>query len=44
MGWLVNNKGMVGTTLSITDNKTGAHGGSNRDDNSAHGDGGGNGQ
>ena len=40
MGWLEDNKGMVGTTLSITDNKTSAHGGSNRDDNPAQGDGG----
>ncbi len=42
MGWLVNNKGMVGTTLSITENKTGVHGGSNGDDisnDSAQGDG-----
>ncbi len=28
VGWLINNKGMVGTTLSITDNKTRVHGGS----------------
>jgi hypothetical protein len=40
MRWLVNNKGMVGTALSITDNKTSAHGGSNGDDNLAQGDGG----
>jgi hypothetical protein len=40
IGWLVDNKGMVGTTLSITDNKTSAHGGSNGDDNPAQGDGG----
>ncbi len=33
IGWLIDNKGMVGTTLSITDNKTSAHGGSNGDDN-----------
>ena len=36
LGWLEDNK----TTLSITDNKTSAHGGSNRDDNPAQGDGG----
>ncbi len=28
VGWLLNNKGMVGTTLSISDNKTCGHGGS----------------
>jgi hypothetical protein len=28
VGWLINNKGMVGTTLLISDNKTCGHGGS----------------
>ncbi len=28
VGWMINNKGMVGTTLSISDNKTSGHGGS----------------
>ena len=36
LGWLEDNK----TTLSITDNETSVHGGSNRDDNPAQGDGG----
>ncbi len=43
VGWLINNKGLVGTTLSISDNKTCGHGGSNSDDisnDSAPGDGG----
>ncbi len=47
VGWLINNKGMVGTTLSISDNKPCGRGGSNGDDISndwAQGDGGGNGQ
>ncbi len=43
VGWLINNKGMVGTTLSVSDNKTCGHGGSKGNDISndwAPGDGG----